>query len=371
MDKIILIFGLFASLFTSPSHTILSPVPSLPTVLFANISPKKVFGFLPFWTIKDVNSETLKNVDVIYYFSLTVKSNGEFDKADPGYARLGELEKFDRKFGLTISSMNQDTIAAVINSPTRRQKVIDNTIKLIKLNNFLTFDVNLDFEYVGVPPNYMVENFSNFVSELTTAIHQQGGTLSVATLSDAVWKVRLYDIKTISKSADYVIVMAYDFTRLNSQAAGPIAPLFGKEKYEYDVYSTIADYLRESSPAKIVLGVPFYGYEWPVLNNQPNSFVLGASSFGPALSTYKRTLETISKTNSSVNFDDYSKSPWFSYFDKDSRTWRQVWFENERSLGLKLDFVNQANLSGIAIWALGYDGNVGSPLWQVIAEKIK
>ncbi len=354
------------------SRVYLSPVPQLsPQTLSAQTeNHKKVFGFLPFWTLKDINSENLKNVDTIYYFSLPVKSDGGFDAADPGFTRLPELAKLNRKFGITISCMDQDAIAAVINNPAKRQKVITNTLKLIKLHNYLNFDVNLDFEYIGPPPAYMTENFNNFVRDFSAEIHKNNGSFSIAALSDSVRKVRLYDIKTLSKSADYIIVMAYDFTRLNSPAAGPVAPLFGREKYEYDVYSTVSDYLRESAPYKIVLGVPFYGYEWPVLDNQPNSFVLGASSFGPALSTYKRTLETISKNKSSVNFDDHSKSPWFSYFDKDSRTWRQVWFENERSLSLKLDLINQANLAGLAIWALGYEGNNGE-LWKIIGEKIK
>jgi len=44
----------------------------------------------------------------------------------------------------------------------------------------------------------------------------------------------------------------------------------------------------------------------------------------------------------------------------------QIYFDNETSLRLKLDFVRDANLGGIAIWALGYDNNVPW-LWPTIA----
>lgn len=362
--------------YSKPKISPVSQPSNFPTqVLAAHASPKKVIGFLPFWTMSDVDVQSLNTTDIVYYFALIIKGDGNFDKQEPGYQKLRQLKKINRKFGLTLANMDQDDIVSSINSATNRKRLIDNTLKLIQENDFLTYDVNLDFEYIHSPSKNMVESYNALVTDLALELHNRGGTLSVATLSDAVWKSRLYDIQTISKVADYIIVMAYDFTRLNSIEAGPVAPLFGKERFEYDVYTTITDYISKSSSQKIYMGIPFYGYDWPVVNSQPNSFVLGISTSQPSVSTYKRTQETIRDNNVTVNFDDYSKSPWVSYFDKESKTWRQVWFENERSLGLKLDLVNQANLGGIAIWALGYEGNLSGnlshPLWQIISEKLR
>ncbi|MEK7127679.1 MAG: glycosyl hydrolase family 18 protein [Patescibacteria group bacterium] len=356
--------GIAIFLLTRPSGILLSPMakeqPS--NVLAAESTPKKTFGFLPFWTIKDVTND-YKDVDVVYYFSLTVKDTGEFDKADPGYARLKSAPKLGKSQGLTIACMKQADIEAVINNPAKRKKVIDNTLAIMKENNFSA--LNIDFEYVGAPPGNLSKNYTKFIQEATDAVHKTGGTVSVDTLSDAVWKLRMYNIADIGKIADYIIVMAYDFTRLTSHAAGPVAPLFGKEKFEYDVYSTVTDYMKVMPAGKIVLGVPFYGYEWPTQDNKPYSFVISDNS---ALSTIKRTAQTIKDNNATVNFDELSKTPWFAYVD--NGRWRQVWFENERSLGLKLDLVNQADLAGLAIWALGYEGSTGSPLWQTIREKL-
>jgi spore germination protein YaaH len=46
-----------------------------------------------------------------------------------------------------------------------------------------------------------------------------------------------------------------------------------------------------------------------------------------------------------------------------------VYFENSRSLSYKLDYVNQLNLGGIAIWALGYEGD-SRELWDVVNRKL-
>jgi len=43
----------------------------------------------------------------------------------------------------------------------------------------------------------------------------------------------------------------------------------------------------------------------------------------------------------------------------------QIYFENATSMKLKLDFVKSANLGGIAIWALGYEGQ-DSWVWPII-----
>ncbi len=89
------------------------------------------------------------------------------------------------------------------------------------------------------------------------------------------------------------------------------------------------------------------------------------------VSSYGRSVETAEKNNCLINFDDESKSVWFSYFDKQHHTWRQVWFENQKSLGLKFDLVNQTNLGGIAIFALGYDGKDAKSLWDEVKLKLK
>lgn len=177
-------------------------------------------------------------------------------------------------------------------------------------------------------------------------------------------------MKSLGEILDHVIIMAYDFYPLASQVAGPVAPLTGKERYGYDVTTGVNDYLSKVPSQKLLLGVPFYGYDWPTKNDERGSAVI-SSTEGPKVSSYARSVETAQKNNSLINFDHDSKSVWFSYFDKQNHTWRQVWFENERSLGLKFDLVNRTNLGGIAIFALGDDSREAKPLWDEVKRKLK
>ena len=46
-----------------------------------------------------------------------------------------------------------------------------------------------------------------------------------------------------------------------------------------------------------------------------------------------------------------------------------LYYENSRSLSYKLDLVNQLDLAGVAIWALGYEGD-SRELWETIGRKL-
>jgi spore germination protein YaaH len=48
---------------------------------------------------------------------------------------------------------------------------------------------------------------------------------------------------------------------------------------------------------------------------------------------------------------------------------QMIYYEDARSLAYKLDLVNQVDLGGIAIWAVGYEGK-STELWDVIDSRL-
>jgi spore germination protein YaaH len=54
---------------------------------------------------------------------------------------------------------------------------------------------------------------------------------------------------------------------------------------------------------------------------------------------------------------------------KDSNNlYRQLFFEDKKSLALKYDWIKENQIGGVGIWALGYD-NGYSELWDLLTEK--
>ena len=82
-----------------------------------------------------------------------------------------------------------------------------------------------------------------------------------------------WDYNQLASIVDGLFIMGYNYFYSGSTSAGPVSPLGG---YLYDIDFTINDYLSKTNNQndKLILGLPYYGYNWPVLNEQINSFTI-------------------------------------------------------------------------------------------------
>ena len=54
------------------------------------------------------------------------------------------------------------------------------------------------------------------------------------------------------------------------------------------------------------------------------------------------------------------------YGETENESGRQrIWMEEERSLGLKVDLINQYDLAGVACWKLGFETE---DIWEIISQ---
>ena len=106
-------------------------------------------------------------------------------------------------------------------------------------------------------------NWVAFVEELAARLHDDGRTLTVSippvydagqTSDSGFW---VYDYAAITPHVDAIRVMAYDYS-VPSGDPGPIAPLAWVDQVIAGTVTASGD------PSKLVLGVPLYGYNWPV-----------------------------------------------------------------------------------------------------------
>jgi spore germination protein YaaH len=85
----------------------------------------------------------------------------------------------------------------------------------------------------------------------------------------------------------------------------------------------------------------------------------------PPYNTIKRIY--IDSLKIPVQFDPKSESSYLVFKDSNNG-YRQIYFEDEKSLTIKYDWIKKNKISGVGIWALGYDN--GYPeLWDLLKEK--
>ena len=81
---------------------------------------------------------------------------------------------------------------------------------------------------------------------------------------------RLYPVARLSKAVDQVFIMAYDMWEAGQQCGGPNSPLPAVKK---SVQSFVD---AGAAPSKLILGIPFYGFEYKC-----NSSLTRSSSSAP------------------------------------------------------------------------------------------
>lgn len=346
-----------------------------PTTLPNDNRLKEVIGFLPSWTLAQGVAIKPKNLTQIIYFGLGVTEGGEliqftadgretnewkYFKSDNFSQVRDEAKASGTKVLLAIKSFDNDTIDRLTSNPLASDKLINSLLTLIERYNL--DGVNVDFEYVTDVDFPTVKFFNRFLETLASKLREKDSELilSVDVNATAVLVDKAYDMVKIGEVSDQVILMAYDYHRPESTLAGPVAPI-NSAPNEHNIIDSL-DSLNGRVPAeKIILGIPFYGYEWQTLSESNRSPTVENTG---ALATYKRVRELIdARDDETIIWDGLAKSPWLTY--SQSGAIKQIYYEDDTSIAAKLEFAKGRGLTGLAIWALGYEGDYDGP-WQVI-----
>lgn len=376
----------------NPHLSILSPISKSFSILaFASKRepPNKiVYGYLPYWSIKDSQYIEYDKLTDIAYFGLYIDENGNFVKfengeTDPGYNNWINNEDLDKvikkaqdrgvKFSLTVISHVDETSDKFLDCRECWDNLANNIITELHRKNIK--DVNLNFEYVEYVPHEKAVEYSQFVDFLNQRLDREFGDsqLVVSTFADSIVKERITDVEALGHVADYLFIMGYDFHRPTSDTAGPVSPMQGKGvKSDYDIVTMINDYLSYVPPNKLILGVPYYGYNWVVDSDQEYAKRLeGSDALGYSQSqTYQSIMETILTVKPALKWDDLAKTPYFTYISPETGALRTVYYENAESLSFKYQLAKDKGLAGVGIWALGYDGGYDE-LWNLLARFFK
>jgi spore germination protein YaaH len=366
---------------------IISPINSLTTFSFLSEynsiknNEKVIYGFLPYWNTQKVALQD--ELTHLGYFSLTLDAQGNFIESydngelDMGLRRLNSetfldlgnnLIENDKHVEIVITQFNHGDIVALLNSKKAQKNFyssLDSVLLAYPING-----VNIDIETSGETNEELRNNMTSFVKDLREHLNSKytNMQLSIDMYAGAAQNKQIWDVEKIAPHVDYIIVMAYDFHRSSSEKAGPVAPLFGDTKaWEESISTYIQSFLDQAPREKILLGVPFYGYEWQTTSRESKAHTFPKTG---ATASYSRVLELLEKKEElqvQEQWNDVALSPYISYIEDDKIY--VVYYENSRSLSYKLDYVNQLDLGGVAIWALGYEGD-SRELWDVLNLKI-
>jgi len=346
---------------------------------------KHVMGFLPYWRVSDSKSIRPELLSEVNYFSISPDADGSIRKVsgnqtEPGWREfnspevgnlIAKTQIMGAEFTLTLVTHENTVIESILDNPNAQDKLITELVQEMKTRNI--DGVNIDFEYLGDPDDKYKEAFTTFSEKLNKTLEEKDpeAKLSLSLMPLAVREKSIYNFGKLSPLYDHFIGMSYDFYGVSSDIAGPISPMTGfkDNKFFFDVETMYEDYTKVLPKEKIVMGVPYYGWDWAVEDGKTiNSKTLPADDPHnyAAVMSYARFRENKDLKKDQCTWDDYAQETW-CWYSKDGVE-HQVWLNDEKSLGVRYDYVKKQDFAGVAVWVLTYDKGY-SDLWDLLEEK--
>ena len=247
-----------------------------------------------------------------------------------GVAPLMHLSTLTEEGGFS-----NELASLVLNNAEIQNRLIENIVATIQQKGYRGLDVDFEFVFARDAGPYAA-----FIRNLTQTLNPLGYPVIVALApkTSATQRGLLYeghDYAALGAAANQVLLMTYEWGYTYSPPMA-VAPL-------PNVRSVVEYALTEIPPEKIWLGIPNYGYDWPL------PFVQGQTRATSISNRY--AVQLALRYNAEIQFDERAQTPWFQYRDENG-VQHEVWFEDARSIRAKLALIPEYGLWGAGYWNL-------------------
>lgn len=288
----------------------------------------------------DNNIATASGVNVLAptWYSVT-DSSGSMSC----YASAGLVNKMHQR-GTDVWALVSDfdtnvDFAALYSSKKARTNMVNTLINDAEKYGF--DGINLDFENIK---SAYAKDYLQFVRELSIECERKGLVLSTDNYKPEAYN-RCYNLKEQSRFVDYVIVMAYDEHYAGTDAGSVASLPFVKEAVE--------DTVQLVGKEHVIAGIPFYTRIWTTTDGNTTSRAVGMQA----------AVDQLNSDGQVALWNDDCGQYVASYTVGNST--RQIWFEEEKSIEVKMQVIQENNVAGVAGWKLGLEK---SSVWSVISK---
>ena len=345
-----------------------------------------VLGFVPHWQFESAAAAIDPElVTIAAFHSMEAAANGRLVKKKangdvPGgwqMLRSGEFEVLQDELqsaGVKVVPVVQRTawtegtkerMIELLSKRRNRLALVEEITVFVEERGF--DGVNLDFEPM---PAKVAEQFELFVREIRAALDEIDPELHLSI--DVVPGLENYDLATLTAddAADLAVIMGYGYRTTSSGTAGSTAPL--ADPATGDLTESVEVAVAQADGDRLILALPWYGIDWPTESAQARATTRKGDGFAPASSLdYADARAQAAKTGRRYQPDQ--ASAWTTYAAKGcadcTPSWRQAWYDDPDSFGVKVDSALEAGLAGIGVWALGMDGGE-EDMWLSLRHRL-
>lgn len=359
-----------------------APVPLTP----ASTPEPFVAGYHPWWASSprawaDYPFDVL---DRLYVFEIEVGEDGEIhdphgwpDAWRPLVTRALEAG-VDVALTLTLhdpppgdpgaSEAGPGAFETLFSDPARSARLVDRVARLIASSPEVG-GLHLDIEVFRPVRPAARDGYTAFVVTLDRRLAGAAPGVALSVFALATDPHDAYDERTLAAAADYLVVQGYDLHHRRGSRAGPVAPPTGWG--DLNLEAVVARYRSLGvPPGRMVLGLPLYGYEWPVVGEASGAATRGEgitvplADPGGALPGAPTARERAAELP--VRRDPETRVPWYAF--RTDAGWVQGWFDDAESLEAKYRWVRARGLAGVALFPLAYGD---TEIWEGLRRSFR
>lgn len=332
-------------------------------------------AWIPNWASIDGYDSLVKNADNLSCISpVLYEVNADGSLRDISPTNLYKIVAFAKSKNIkiypTIAMFDHEIFSQVVQNELNYQRHIDQIIQIV---NDPDYDgIDLDYESTKLIDK---DKYNSMIIELSNAIHARNKKLIVTVL--AKWgddveypslkeTRKVQDWRFIADYADWIRIMAYDYTFIRSKLPGPIAPIAWIE--------SIIQYAKTKIPdEKIVLAAHLYSYQW---SNTSDTKIEQATmlfdfaydytnnSYDENIQVASYDYETVKKilSENQGQILDFQGEKIFVYQKSNAQTGkyenRVLVYIDQLGVLARQKLAAQNNLSGLCFWRLGKEDNL-------------
>jgi spore germination protein YaaH len=306
----------------------------------------KESGWIPNWAFNLGYESLIENKDIIDTVNpvlYTVNSSGDIISRGVSDTNIQKLLTYCKKNDIrVIPTVGSYDLTSMKNHFSSKEAYTKNINMILSEIEKYGFDgIDLDYEVINVSEK---DNYLLFLKDLSTQLKLKSKILSVtvfaqwsnATYSDHQDTRTVQDYAEISKYADEVRIMAYDYTLQSSKTPGPIGPVSWIRQ--------VLDYAtKHISKEKIWLGVHLYGYEW--IDNKTVAL------------TYTSVKSILSNPNINGIFkEDLGEG--YAEFGCENGQRCVMYYQNKEGVEMRRDIAKEYEIAGVSYWRLGGEEDI-------------
>jgi hypothetical protein len=243
---------------------------------------------------------------------------------------IDSVQKYNLKLMFSFYTTQTNSTKLLLYNNATKEMLIKNS--MVFLNQYKATSVNFDF---GLLDASLRNPFSEFIYDVNAAYQLANKSFDISVTVPGSDKFDGYNLEYLDKFTRYFIM---DFTKTPDQP-GPMSTI-ARSSSSIDACLK-ANLAKEVLAKKFILCMPYFGLEWKNKTVNPIAYADIEKNYIDSIPVYNADFSAV-RINANSR-----KGP------------LTIWYDDERTLGTKYDFVISNNLAGVAIKYLGDDGTKG------------